>query len=152
MSIFDFLRGRPSRRNRQRLVFDNAGNIKLEDEETDFREDDDFEKDDDGDQFEENFKEIEERAEPVEEEVKIPEKKPMPPVMVEKPKPKPELPKFDPHTPIQVTGYDVTFVIPDDMRKLVVEIQDADGKYQNHYTLTNYLSMEPGQRLKIVVK
>lgn len=49
-----------------------------------------------------------------------------------------------------VTG-DATYVVPDDMRSLNVEIQESNGAYVNDYTLTKYITIKPGQRIRIRV-
>ncbi len=42
------------------------------------------------------------------------------------------------------------FEIPEGMKALVVEVYNADGTYNTSYTITDYLSFEPKQTLKVI--
>ena len=52
----------------------------------------------------------------------------------------------------RVTGYDILYFIPQDMRRIKVQIQEKNGRVKNEYTLTNYLSIRPGERVRLIVK
>lgn len=70
------------------------------------------------------------------------------------PPPKKELKKNDPNKPApakRVTGDDVTYYVPYDMRKVQVILYDRAGRFKNEYTLTNYLSIKPGERVRIKI-
>jgi hypothetical protein len=70
------------------------------------------------------------------------------------PPPKKELKKNDPEKPAQakrVTGDDVTYYVPYDMRAVQVVLYDRVGRFKNEYTLTNYLSIKPGERVRIKI-
>ena len=49
-----------------------------------------------------------------------------------------------------ITGHDVTYVVPDDMRLLKVQIQEPNGRILNEYTLTQYLEIRGGNKLRIM--
>ena len=91
---------------------------------------------------------------------KEPEPVPEPEPVVEKaaveptPPPKKELKKNDPNKPAQakrVTGDDVTYYVPYDMRAVQVVLYDRVGRFKNEYTLTNYLNIKPGERVRIKI-
>ena len=53
---------------------------------------------------------------------------------------------------LRITGYDVLYFIPDDMKQIKVQIQASNGRLKNEYTLTNYLSIKPGERVRLIIK
>lgn len=53
---------------------------------------------------------------------------------------------------LRVTGYDILYFIPNDMRQIKVQIQEKNGRLKNEYTLTNYLSIKPGERVRLIIK
>ena len=50
-----------------------------------------------------------------------------------------------------VTGTDVIYIVPTTMRKLRVRILESNGRLKNQYTLTDYLSIAPGDKFHIIV-
>ena len=53
---------------------------------------------------------------------------------------------------VRITGHDVLYFIPDDMKNIKVQIQQSNGRIKNEYTLTNYLDIQPGERLRLIVR
>lgn len=53
---------------------------------------------------------------------------------------------------MRVTGNRVTYIIPDDMKSLKVQILKGNGTYVNEYNLSRYITMKPGWRIKIIVE
>ena len=44
----------------------------------------------------------------------------------------------------RVTGHNVTYIIPDDMKRMKVRLLERNGKYKTEYTLTDYLDIKSG--------
>ena len=42
----------------------------------------------------------------------------------------------------RVTGHNVTYIIPDDMKRMKVRLLERNGKYKTEYTLTDYLDIK----------
>ena len=79
---------------------------------------------------------------------------PTPETVAVAPAPKKELKKNDPNKPApakRVTGHDVTYYVPYDMRAVQVVLYDRTGRFKNEYTLTNYLDIKPGERVRIKI-
>ncbi len=49
-----------------------------------------------------------------------------------------------------IRGTDVTYEVPKTARRVRVQIQDAKGRVKNQYTLTNYISINGGDRFRII--
>lgn len=54
--------------------------------------------------------------------------------------------------PKKITGYNVTYVIPNDMKKMKVRLLEKNGTYKTEYTLTDYLDIESGERFQIIIE
>lgn len=52
----------------------------------------------------------------------------------------------------RVTGYNVTYIIPDDMKKMKVRLLEKNGKYKTEYTLTDYLDIKSSERFQIIIE
>lgn len=61
---------------------------------------------------------------------------------------KTEKPKLPANT---ITGDDVTYIVPKEMSGLRVEIYDKNGKFIDYYTLTRYVSIKSGDRIRLKV-
>ena len=52
-----------------------------------------------------------------------------------------------------VTGKNVTFVVPSNMRRLKLNIQESNGRLISSYSLPNsFISIKPKQRINLVVE
>ena len=52
----------------------------------------------------------------------------------------------------RVTGHNVTYIIPDDMKRMKVRLLERNGKYKTEYTLTDYLDIKSGERFQIIIE
>ena len=52
----------------------------------------------------------------------------------------------------RVTGHNVTYIIPDDMKRMKVILLERNGKYKTEYTLTDYLDIKSGERFQIIIE
>lgn len=52
----------------------------------------------------------------------------------------------------QVTGYDVTYIVPDDMKKMKVRLMKKNGTLKSEYTLTDYLDIKSGEKFRIFIE
>jgi len=52
----------------------------------------------------------------------------------------------------EITGKDVMYRVPDNMNSIIVQLRYKDGSYKNQYTLTNYLDIQPGEKIRIIIK
>ena len=50
-----------------------------------------------------------------------------------------------------VTGHNVTFYVPGDMGRIKVRLQNENGTTKAEYVLTNYMDIQPGERIQILV-
>jgi hypothetical protein len=51
-----------------------------------------------------------------------------------------------------ITGDDITYRVPSDMRSLKVELYERNGRFKKAYTLTNWISINPGDKVRIISK
>lgn len=52
----------------------------------------------------------------------------------------------------RVTGHNVTYIIPDDMKRMKVRLLERNGKYKTEYILTDYLNIKSGERFQIIIE
>lgn len=64
--------------------------------------------------------------------------------------PEPNL-KVEAKERIRVSGYNVQYQIPEDMRKLRVRLLKSNGAFLREYELTKYLDIDPGSRVQLLV-
>lgn len=50
-----------------------------------------------------------------------------------------------------VTGHDVVYYIPGDMKGLKVILLSENGSFKNEYVLTDFIRINPGERLRLKV-
>lgn len=48
-----------------------------------------------------------------------------------------------------ITGNRVTYVVPDGTSRIVVQIQESNGRLIQEFTITEYFKIQPGQRLQL---
>lgn len=46
----------------------------------------------------------------------------------------------------------IVWEVPPGTQDIIVEVYNADNSYSTYYTITNYISLEPGQKLKVIAK
>lgn len=58
----------------------------------------------------------------------------------------------NPHQRVRVTGYNVVYIVPEDMKRIKVRLLKPNGAFKAEYTLTNYLSIKPGERVQLKIE
>lgn len=67
------------------------------------------------------------------------------------PEPDVEVKPTKPDKRVRVTGYDVTYFVPEDMRKVRVRLLKSNGTFIAEYPLSDYLTIAPGSRVQIKI-
>lgn len=49
-------------------------------------------------------------------------------------------------------GRSLVWEVPPETNDVVVEIYNADNSYETQYTITNYISLRPGQKIKVIAR
>jgi hypothetical protein len=49
-------------------------------------------------------------------------------------------------------GRSLVWEIPPDTKDVVVEIYNADNSYDTQYTITNYITLRSGQKIKVIAR
>ena len=52
----------------------------------------------------------------------------------------------------KITGHNIKYIIPSDMKKVVVRLLEPNGTFKREYTLSYYISLKPKEQFQIIVK
>jgi hypothetical protein len=61
----------------------------------------------------------------------------------------------DPKPPVKkpvVDGADTMITVPDNVKRIRVQILDSDNDLKNEYVLTNWISVNPGDKFRIIME
>ena len=51
-----------------------------------------------------------------------------------------------------VTGYDIVYHVPEDMKAVTIEIQEPNGRVQQSIVISDYVTIQPSARLRVKVR
>jgi hypothetical protein len=51
----------------------------------------------------------------------------------------------------EITGENVTWIVPEGMDKIMVRLYDSEGRFQKEYNITRWLTIRPGWKVNLKV-